>query len=239
MPERPAVTVLRGADRYRTRQDGIDTRHCFSFGDHYDPDNVGFGDLTAINDESLAPGAGYDLHRHRDAEIVTWVLDGALDHEDSAGNRGTIGPGMIQRMSAGAGVEHAERNASDDEPLRFIQMWLRSDGAERPSYRQADIGGLLDEGSFVPAVSGDADPPAAIDLGRAGARLWIGRLAAGATVELPDAPLRHVHVVRGSARIGDEDLAEGDTARIVGAGEVSVEPRGVTEILLWGMSRSS
>lgn len=240
MPEHdPDIFVLRSAERYRTVRDGIETRHCFSFGDHYDPANIGFGDLTAVNDESLDPGSGYDAHRHRDAEIVTWVLDGALEHEDSAGNRGTIRPGMIQRMSAGAGVEHAERNASTGRPLRFIQMWLRSDGGDTPTYEQADLTELLTGSGFVLAVAG-ADDAAAIGIGRAGARLWIGRFDDDAAIALPDAPLRHLHVVRGGVDCDEQpELAAGDTMRIAGPGEHRIATRGPTEILLWGMRRSS
>ncbi|UYM03566.1 pirin family protein [Solicola gregarius] len=240
MPEmEPAVTIQRSAERYLSVREGIETRHCFSFGDHYDPDNIGFGDLTAVNDEALAPGSGYDLHRHRDAEIVTWVLDGTLEHEDSAGHHGTIRPGTIQRMSAGAGVEHAERNASADDSLRFVQMWLRSDGVDRPSYRQADLEAHLDEPEFVLAVAGGHDETAAIDIDRVGAELWIGRIAGGVDVALPDAPLRHLHVVRGGVAIDGEQLADGDTMRIAAPGAHRIIAEGATEVLLWAMHRSS
>src|SRR3954452_10402437 len=100
------------AGRFLTPGEGVSTRHSFSYGAHYDPDNVGFGPLIAINTETLEAGGGYDAHRHADVEIVTWVLEGALHHEDSTGHSGTITSGVAQRLSAGPGVEHTERNAS-------------------------------------------------------------------------------------------------------------------------------
>jgi len=121
------IEVRRAADRFRTDQDGITTFHSFSYGRHYDPDNVGFGPVIAINEECIPPGGGYDLHFHSDVEIVTWVLDGALAHEDTTGAEGVIEPGALNWLDAGDGVRHAERNASDTEPLRFLQVMLRSD----------------------------------------------------------------------------------------------------------------
>ncbi|MYS24114.1 hypothetical protein GA0115240_16071, partial [Streptomyces sp. DvalAA-14] len=105
---------------------GIETRHAFSFGAHYDPDNVRFGLLLACNEERLAPGAGFAEHPHRDTEIVTWVLEGELEHRDGAGRTVRLGPGGLQRLSAGSGVRHEERNAGCT-PLRFLQMWLHPD----------------------------------------------------------------------------------------------------------------
>jgi redox-sensitive bicupin YhaK (pirin superfamily) len=131
---------IRGADgRFLTSGVGVSTRHSFSYGAHYDPDNIGFGPLVAINTETLEPGGGYDSHRHADVEIVTWLLGGALEHEDSTGQRGTITPGIAQRLSAGTGVEHTERNASDTEELVFVQMMLVSDHEGEPSYLQVDV----------------------------------------------------------------------------------------------------
>ena len=119
--------IRRANDRFRTDDDGITTFHSFSYGRHYDPDNVGFGPVIAINEECIPPGGGYDLHFHSDVEIVTWVLDGELEHEDTAGAEGILEPGTLNWLDASDGVRHAERNASETEPLRFLQVMLRSD----------------------------------------------------------------------------------------------------------------
>jgi len=117
---------IRRADaRYRTDRDGITTFHSFSYGVHYDPDNIGFGPILALNDERIPPGGGYDAHQHSDVTIYTLVLDGALAHEDSAGRRYVLTAGKLESVSAGAGIEHSERNASDTEPLRFLQLMTR------------------------------------------------------------------------------------------------------------------
>src|SRR5689334_8008817 len=119
------INVRRAGERYRGGEPaaGNETWHAFSFGAHYDPDNVGFGLLSACNEEHLAPGAGFAEHPHRDVEIVTWVVEGVLEHRDSAGHFGIVRPGQAQRLSAGSGVRHTENNA-EEGPLRFVQMWL-------------------------------------------------------------------------------------------------------------------
>jgi mannose-6-phosphate isomerase-like protein (cupin superfamily) len=121
------VEVRRAIERFRTDDNGITTFHSFSYGRHYDPANVAFGPVIAINEECVPPGGGYDTHAHRDVDIVTWVLDGALAHEDSTGADEVIGPGELRWLDAADGVRHAERNASSVEPLRFLQVMLRSD----------------------------------------------------------------------------------------------------------------
>ena len=121
------MEIRRASDRFRTDHDGITTFHSFSYSHHYDPENIAFGPVVAINEECVPPGGGYDLHFHSDVEIVTWVLDGALAHEDTAGAEGVIEPGALNWLDAGDGLRHAERNASDTEPLRFLQIMLRAD----------------------------------------------------------------------------------------------------------------
>ena len=234
MPEggarRPGLKIMRSADRFITEADGIVTRHCFSFGNHYDPSNVGFGALHAVNDEWLAPGAGYNTHHHEDAEIVTWVLEGALHHEDSTGNGGIIRPGQVQRLSSGSGVEHGERNASETEPVRFIQMWLAPDldaGAE-PAYAQVDLD--LSPGKLIPTLS----------IRNADAQLSAARLDEGQQVTIPPADLVHLHVVRGSVEVAGHTLGAGDTARLSDTETPGTQVLGVeqAEILVWHMSKA-
>ncbi|MGW4195830.1 pirin family protein [Streptomyces sp. NPDC005004] len=199
---------------------GIDSRHAFSFGPHYDPDNLRFGALIACNEERLAPGAGFAEHPHSHTEIVTWVAEGELTHRDSTGRASVIRPGDVQHLSAAAGVRHSERNEGT-EPLVFVQMWLAPlDSGGEPSY---EIVRDLAEPYAVPG---------------AGASLRVLRPAAGERTALPDAPLLYLHVVRGEVRLADGTggtLGPGDSARITDAR--GPELAGVTEaeVLLWSM----
>lgn len=122
--------MRRAVDRFETVQPGITTRHCFSSGAHYDAANTAFGSLIAFDEHAVAPGAGFGRHAHRGVEIVSWVLSGTLRHEDSTGRVELVGHGTTLRQSAGSGIEHTERNASDTEPLRFVQLVLLGDVGE-------------------------------------------------------------------------------------------------------------
>lgn len=232
MPEiengRSPVELKRSGERFLTRGEGTSTRHSFSYGSHYDPDDIGFGQLIAINDESVEPAMGYELHHHADVEIVTWVVEGSLLHEDTAGNRGVITPGLAQRLSAGIGVQHSERNASKDEPLRFIQMMLRSDHADEPAYAQVEVG----PGSLVPTVP----------VSNARAQLLLVRAGRGEMVHIPASPLSYVHVVSGAASAAEHLLRAGDALRLTDAGAYDVFATAKTggdaaEVLIWQMQR--
>lgn len=217
----PELSIVRAADRYLTDAGDITTRHSFSYGAHYDPANVGFGPIVAINTEWLAPGAGYAAHQHVDVEVVTWVVDGALRHSDTAGGGGVIRPGTAQRLSAGSGVEHTEVNASAEAPLEFVQMMLASEHDRTPEYQQVEV--ARDVGRLVETVTVHA-----------GARLFVGRLGAGDVVTVPDVPRSLVHVTRGAVRVGDTVLLPGDEARLSAAGpyDLSAVDAG-SEVLVW------
>src|SRR5439155_19972961 len=120
----PIIDIRRATERFATRTTWLNSRHSFSFGGHYDPENTHFGLLLVSNDDVVQPGSGFMTHPHRDMEIVTWVLEGELEHKDSEGNTGVIVPGDAQRMSAGRGIYHSELNPSGQTPVRFIQMWV-------------------------------------------------------------------------------------------------------------------
>ncbi|HET7357876.1 MAG TPA: pirin family protein [Nocardioidaceae bacterium] len=231
-----SVEVRRAGDRFVTERDGIVSRHGFSFGQHYDPANVGHGLLRVHNDDLLAPGAGYDTHRHADTEIVTWVVEGRLAHEDSAGHTGVLRPGVVQRTSAGSGIEHAERNASETEPLRFVQMHLSPDEpAAAPSYEQGPVD--LPAGCLVTIASGRADRPGVVRLGSARATLLAARLERDDAVLLPEAPLLHVYVTRGAAGLdGAGLLYDGDEARLTDEGPRRLTSTAAgTHVLVWEM----
>jgi quercetin 2,3-dioxygenase len=229
------VEVRRAGDRFRTERGGITTRHSFSFGAHYDPGNVGFALLLAHNDELLPPGTGYGEHPHADVEIVTWVLDGALRHEDTRGGGGVVTPGLVQRLSAGRGVRHIERHdpAAATGATRFVQMWLRPDreGLD-PSYAQRDVSADLAGGGLVPVAGADA----AVGVHAAGAVLWAARPAAGTSLTLPDAPHLHLFVARGAVDVeGAGALAEADAARFTAEGGRRVGATTDAELLVWAM----
>ncbi|MEB3071198.1 pirin family protein [[Mycobacterium] vasticus] len=237
MPPVPvAADVRRAADRAITRAPWLESRHSFSFNDYYDPDNTHHGLLLVNNDDIVAPAAGFDTHPHRDAEIVTWVLSGALSHADSIGNTGVIHPGLAQRMSAGTGILHSERNESLSEPVHFIQMWIMPDEPGRtPGYQQHDIGDALTAGGLIPVASG-RDPGAAISIGNAGASLYVARLAPGGSVELPDAPFAHLFVAAGHVELeGSGGLNTGDAVRFTGGCGRRLTASQPAEVLIWAM----
>ena len=206
------------------------TRHSFSFGHHYDPSNTGHGALVAHNDDLVSPGHGYDTHPHANLEIVTWVLDGILVHEDSHGHRGVVQPGVVQRLGAGSGVRHSERNTGVS-PTRFVQMWLTPDEPGLPPVYElapVDVHGLTALASGIPGLD------AAVSLRVAGAALHVARLAPGEYVDLPDAPRLHLFVARGSVWISGVDrLDEGDAARFTDEGGVRVTGVDPCEVLVW------
>lgn len=239
------ITVVPAGQRYATDGSWLKSRHSFSFGRHYDPVNTHFGLLLVSNDDVVTAGSGFDTHPHRDTEIVTWVLSGSLVHQDSEGNNGVIYPGLAQRMSAGRGILHSEKNDSwrlsgerHEEPVHFVQMWVAPD--ERgidPGYEQLDIGSELDAGGLVVVASGlrEHRNGRAIRINQKDAGLSAVRLAAGESVELPDAPYLHVFTAAGAIALETgQHLAAGDSARLTDAGSLrltAIDP--ATELLIW------
>jgi len=228
------IDVRRTGERFTTTTDWLTSKHSFSFGPHYDPADVGFAVLVAHNEDVVAVGQGYGPHPHTDLEIVTWVLEGSLVHEDSRGHSGVVRPGLAQLMSAGRGVLHSERNDDPDAvvPTRFVQMWLRPDepGLD-PSYQQCEV----ERGSgLVPLVSGIRGLDAAVRIHTSGAALHVARLSPGESVSLPEAPHLHVFVARGAVDLeGAGVLAEGDAARYTAEGGPSMTARQDAEVLVW------
>lgn len=227
------LDIRRSETRDRTRLDWLDGRHSFSFGPHYDPTNLGHGLLIVSNDDRVAPGGGFGTHPHRDMEIVTWVLDGELDHRDSEGNVGRLYPGLAQRMSAGSGILHSEMNASRTVPVHLVQMWVvPAEAGIDPGYEQLDVNAALDAGGLVAVASGRGHD-GAITIHQPGAVMWVARMSAGETVTLPDAPFVHVFVARGAVGLGADTLDEGDAARLTAAGALDVTASTDAEIIVW------
>jgi len=232
----PAVEIRRRAQRFHTQAGWLYSRHSFSFSHHYDPANTHHGLLLVHNDDVVKPNSGFRTHPHRDMEIVTWVLEGELEHKDSEGHRGIIYPGLAQRMSAGTGIWHSEMNPQGDQDVHFVQMWVPPD-EERitPGYEQLDINGEMNKGGLVPIASGRGHH-AAISIRQRGAVLWGGRLRPGEAVLLPDAPYVHVFVAKGSAELeGAGGLEVGDEARLTmaGARRLTAGAAHGTEVLVW------
>jgi redox-sensitive bicupin YhaK (pirin superfamily) len=236
----PTADVRRNTDRLTTSIDWLDSKHSFSFGRHYDPANTHHGLLLVNNDDVVAPGTGFETHPHRDMEIVTWVLDGTLVHQDSEGHNGVIYPGLAQRMSAGTGILHSETNdVLQREPVHFVQMWVVPDesGIE-PGYEQLEIADELLRGGLVPVASGlpGHDGATAIRIKNRYAALHAARLRPAGTVQLPDAPYLHLFVPRGNVVVEDVgELGTGDAVRYSGVGGQRVTASDDAEILVWEM----
>ena len=249
MPAAEKIDVRRASDRFTTQVDWLDSKHSFSFGHHYDPGNVGHGLLLVNNDDVVRAGTGFDTHPHRDMEIVTWVLLGSLVHQDSTGHSGLIYPGLAQRMSAGTGILHSEKNDSwrlsdaqpvHDDPVHFVQMWVLPDESGiTPGYEQLEIDDELMRGDLVAVASGmdKHRNDAAIRIRNRYAALCAARLAPDKTVTLPEAPYLHLFVARGTADLeGAGRLEEGDSVRFTSSGGQRVTAADVgAEILVWEM----
>jgi quercetin 2,3-dioxygenase len=233
----PSIDVRRADSRFATRAGWLDSRHCFSFGHHYDASNTHHGLLLVSNDDVVRPKTGFDTHPHRDMEIVTWVLSGELEHKDTLGNTGMIYPGLAQRMSAGRGIWHSEKNNSGEQDVHFIQMWVLPDeGSIDPGYQQLDISPQLAKGGLVPLASGRGDS-SAITIRQAGAVLWVGRLKPNEVVSVPDNAYAHLYVARGDVELeGVGQLGKGDAVRLTAAGAPTLTAGADgAEVLIWEM----
>jgi redox-sensitive bicupin YhaK (pirin superfamily) len=240
----PIIEVRRAGQRFVTATDWLESRHSFSFGQHYDPDNVGHGRLLVSNDELVSSGSGFDDHPHHDTEIVTWVLSGSLVHQDSSGHRGIVYPGLAQRMSAGTGIVHSERNdlfrldpTRPAKPVHYVQMWLRPDtSGASPSYQQRELDLADLSRDWVPVASG-SEPEATVTLGAAGATLWVTELSPGASRLLPVAAFVHLYVARGQVDVETVgSLSAGDALRITGGAALRVTGLAKGELLVWEMA---
>ncbi len=236
----PAVDVRRAADRLATTISWLDSKHSFSFGRHYDPSNTGHGLLLVNNDDVVRAGSGFETHPHQDMEIVTWVLQGSLVHQDSTGHTGVVYPGLAQRMSAGTGILHSEKNDAAGYPrtdVRFVQMWVLPDAAGvTPGYEQLELADELLAGRLVPVASGRDGHDSAVRISNRHAALHAARLQPGQSVALPDAPFLHLFLPVGSVELeGAGVLAEGDAVRFTATGGQRLTAVTAAEVLVWEM----
>jgi redox-sensitive bicupin YhaK (pirin superfamily) len=214
----------------------LDTHHTFSFADYWDPDHMGFSVLRVINEDRVAPGAGFPAHPHRDMEILTYVLEGALEHRDSMGNGSVIRPGDVQRMSAGTGVIHSEYNASKSDPVHFLQIWILPErrglapGYEQKSLPPADPGTGL---RLVASPDGRHD---SVKIHQ-DASVYVAQLAPGASASYDLATVRRawVQIARGEVELNGHALSAGDGARFEGESSVHLHTGPGAEVLLFDL----
>jgi redox-sensitive bicupin YhaK (pirin superfamily) len=230
------ILLRKAGERGHTDAGWLDSRHIFSFGEYHDPAAMGFRVLRVLNDDRVAPGGGFPTHGHRDMEIVSYVLEGGLEHRDSLGTGSVIRPGDVQRMTAGSGVRHSEFNASKSESVHFLQIWILPERAGlTPGYEQKTIADAEKRGRFRLIASRDGrDGSVTI---HQDASIFSALLEAGERATQPVAPGRYayLHVARGEVAVGDEQLGEGDGAALADLTSIEVVGKGPAELLLFDL----
>ena len=231
------ISVLPSSDRFHTEAGWLDSRHTFSFADHYDPDRLGYRALRVINDDRVEPARGFGSHSHRDMEILTYVLSGELAHRDSMGNGSVIRPGDVQRMSAGTGVVHSEMNPSRADPVHFLQIWIVPDRAGHPpGYEQKAFPESDRRGRLRLVASRDGrDGSVSI---HQDASVYATLLEPGERVAYqPDAGRNAwVQVARGSVELNGQTLREGDGAAVSGEERLELAGKDPAEVLLFDLA---
>ena len=230
------ITIRKAAERGHSAIGWLDSWHTFSFSDYHDPEHMGFRALRVINDDRVAPGMGFGTHPHRDMEIVTYVLDGALQHKDSLGNGDVLRPGDVQYMSAGTGIRHSEFNPSPTEPVHLLQIWIQPDrGGTKPSYAQKHFprAERLNQWRRVVDNSGTAG---ALRMG-ADAIVFASILEAGKRLEHSLAAGRHLwlHVATGSVTANGTRLEAGDALAVSAEAALTVTAEAESELLLFDL----
>jgi quercetin 2,3-dioxygenase len=230
------IRLRRAGERGRSTQDWLDSFHTFSFAEYQDPDNMGFRQLRVINEDYVDPGKGFESHPHKDMEIITYVLDGKLEHKDSLGNGGVIGPGQIQRMSAGTGVLHSEFNPSDEDPVHLLQIWIKpGESGLQPSYEQ----------KYLPTLNGGHFQTIAAKDSQGGAvkvhqdvKLLLARLKPGQTATYVLEPERHayVQIAKGLVTLNTMNMQAGDGAAISNEETIEVTASQQAEVLLFDLA---
>jgi redox-sensitive bicupin YhaK (pirin superfamily) len=231
------VTLRRSAERGHANHGWLDSFHSFSFADYYDADYMGFGPLRVINEDRVQPGMGFGTHGHRDMEIVSYVLDGQLSHQDNMGNGSIITPGDVQRMSAGRGVMHSEFNASKTEGVHFLQIWIEPSERGIPaSYEQNRVDADAKRGKLA-LIAGPAGSGAAVTIHQ-DARIYATLLDGIEAIAQPIATGRraYVHVARGSVKVNGVALAAGDAVRIENEAQVTLGGGVGAEVLVFDLN---
>lgn len=238
MTRQTTMKIRRSEERGHANHGWLDAHHTFSFAEYQDPEWVQFETLRVINQDRIQPSMGFGTHGHRDMEIVTYVLDGVLEHKDSMGNGSRIHPGEVQYMSAGSGVTHSEFNGSTEEPAHLLQMWVHpSENGTQPRYDQRTYPVEGRRGRLQQVASPDG-AEGSIPIGQ-DARLFIGLFDDGERFTHELAPERSawVHVARGRVRVNGEELGPGDGAGLREAGGIELEGVEGAELVLWDLAK--
>ena len=231
------VTVRKSEDRGKANFGWLQSRHSFSFGHYYDPSHMGFGSLRVINEDRVAPGGGFPTHPHRDMEIISYVLDGALEHKDSLGTGSVIRPGDVQHMSAGTGVRHSEYNASSKEPVHFLQIWILPEREGlKPSYEQKVFEAAEKRGQLR-LIGSRSGRDGSVTIHQ-DADLYATLLEVGESVThgLKAGRSAWVQVASGSIAVNGQKLEAGDGMAVEGAGDLHLEAETSAEVLLFDMA---
>ncbi len=231
------LTIRKANDRGHAKLDWLESHHTFSFADYYDPRHMGFADLRVINDDVIAPGRGFGTHPHRDMEIITYVLEGALEHKDSMGNGSVMRPGDVQRMSAGTGVTHSEFNPSPEEPVHLLQIWLLPDRrGHTPGYEQKHFASDEKRGKLrlIASRQGEEGSVSLNQDVRVYAALVNGDEAVNYTLE--QGRVAWVHIARGTVELNGQTLEAGDGASLTDADALKFTNGDQAELLLFDMA---
>jgi hypothetical protein len=231
------MEIRRSDERGHAQHGWLDSFHSFSFADYYDPQHMGFGPLRVINEDRVQPGQGFGTHGHRDMEIISYVLEGGLAHKDSMGNGSVIRPGDVQRMSAGTGVRHSEYNASDRDPVHFLQIWIEPSVRNAPpGYEEKHFDADSKRGKLRLIASPDGRD-GSVTL-RQDANLYASLLDGSESVEFQQRAGRriYVHVVRGEVTVNGQPLRAGDALKIEGEAKVRLENARDAEVLLFDLA---
>jgi len=230
------ITIRPSKDRGSAKYDWLDSRHTFSFADYYDPKHMGFSELRVINEDRVTPGAGFPTHSHRDMEIITYVLEGALAHKDSTGTSSAIRVGDVQRMSAGTGISHSEYNASKTEPVHFLQIWIiPNQTGLQPGYEQRSFDIKTKRGSWVLVAAPDAHE-GSVKIHQ-DTELFLASLPKDARLEFRFKPGRRgwLQVTRGAVRLKSKPLDAGDGAAITDEKILDISASDDAEVLFFDL----
>ena len=230
------MTLRKAKDRGHADHGWLDTWHTFSFADYYDPEHMGFRSLRVINDDTVAPGGGFGTHPHRDMEIITCVLSGALEHKDSMGNGRMILPGEVQYMAAGTGVQHSEFNPSGKEPVHLLQIWIQPDrNGVKPRYEEKSMAKVKNGVLHLITSQSGRDSSIAINQD---ADLYVAKLASGDKVTHELRPQRYawVHVAKGDVIANGRRLQSGDAAALSDESNLNLTANGASQVLLFDLN---
>jgi len=233
----PMIHIRRSEARGHANHGWLDSKHTFSFADYYDPEHMHFRSLRVINEDHIAPGAGFPTHPHRDMEILTYVVSGAVAHRDTSGGEGVIRPGQLQHMSAGKGVQHSEFNASPSEPLHLLQIWiLPEEMGLAPRYRDLDLSGLISKDGLTLAASQDGKD-GSLQISQ-DVQLWVGRLSESDSTVYHLSPERAawLQLISGRLVVNGEAISEGDAVAVNSEDELRIHASEPAHFLLFDLA---